>query len=111
MSWLLPQATSLPKGRVRTVLNLGELEILKRMRQERELHMKRLRGKSPEQKAKKAAANREWRAKNAERERERKRRWREENRDHLRAYFRKYDALTPGRRAYKAKWLRERRAA
>lgn len=93
------------------MVKLGDTEALKRMRAERERHNKRLRDKSPEAKARKAAANKAWRARNQERERERKRRWREENREHVRAYFRNYDALTPGRREYKARWLRERRVA
>jgi Skp family chaperone for outer membrane proteins len=112
MTWLLPSVESIPRGRrVRTVLKTGEAEVLEKMRKERKRITKRLHESTPEQKAKKAARNRKWRAKNAEREREQKRRWRAANREHLRAYYRNYDALTPGRRAYKARWLRERGSA
>ncbi len=103
--------------RVRTILQRGndtDLEFahrLKKARRARELHMRRLREAKPEFKAKRAAYNRAYRAKRASEELERKRKWREANREHYNAYYRKYDELTPGRREYKARWSRERRAS
>jgi hypothetical protein len=41
---------------------------------------------------------------------EKKRQWREGNPERVRRYMRNYDELTPGRREYKAKWARDKRA-
>jgi hypothetical protein len=83
---------------------------LRAVRKERERHREWLRSQRPARKALKAAAAKRWREQNLERDRERKRKWREANRERVRAYYRNYDALTPGRREYKAQWLRERGA-
>lgn len=70
--------------------------------------MKRLRERRPAAVARKAAYNKAaWAATDKEKERERKRAWRAANREKLRAYYRNYEALTPGRREYKNKWQNE----
>lgn len=96
--------------KVRTIIKLGTPEAVAKARREREAHCKWLRAQSPQAKAKKAAYNKAYRAEKKEEERERKRKWREDNRERFRAYYRNYDALTPGRREYKAAWLRKNRA-
>lgn len=86
---------------------------LARARRERENFLRRVRRKSnPELRAQEAAYHRARRADPAFREadRERKAAWRKKNRGKVNAYFRNYEALTPGRREYKARWAREKRA-
>ena len=96
--------------KARTVMKLGDAAVRERMRRERKRHTNWLWEQKPGRKEQKAARAKAWRERHKEQERERKRRWREENRERYNAYFRNYDALTPGRREYKAKWLRERNA-
>lgn len=98
-------------GRVRIVLADGTApDLVEKARRERERFMTRMwRARN---RAKVSAWNKARRAKpgELERERERKRRWREANRERYNAYFRRYDALKPGRREYKAAKEREYRA-
>lgn len=102
--------------RVRTIVTsvddpLERAWLLRKMRRERELHMRRLREAKPEYKAKRAIYNKAYREANRDLILEAKRRWRDENRERFRAYYRRYDELTPGRREYKAAWSRNKRAA
>lgn len=87
---------------------------LEQARRERENHRRRLRRmqRTPQERAKDAAYQRARRAAPdfLERDRERKARWRAKNRKKVNAYFRSYEALTPGRREYKAAKAREYRA-
>lgn len=94
--------------RVRTILKVGGPEIELKAREERARFTQKLRRRR--RAAKTAKYNQHYRLTHLESERERKRRWREDNREHVNAYYRRYDELAPGRREYKAGWMRDARA-
>lgn len=98
---------------IRIVLREGlDERAIVEARRERESLKRWLYCRRPEVIAKQRAYGIEYRAQpgRLEKRRAQKRRWREENRALFNAYFRRYDKLTPGRKEYKARWAREKRA-
>lgn len=97
---------------VRIVLPEFDPELVRLAYAERERHKRWLRRRRPGVLEKERAYHRARRARPGVRESdlERKRKWRAKNRKSYNAYYRNYDQLTPGRRAYKAMKAREYRA-
>ncbi len=94
--------------KVRTIIKLGNADTLLKAQEERARFVTKLRRRRRREKV--AAYFRVYRIENFDRIEANKKRWREENRERVNAYYRRYDELTPGRREYKAKKLREYRA-
>lgn len=100
----------MPRARLVLLSGRPHAEVLEEARRHRARHLRTLsrRRRTPAQISRDAAATRRWHLDHPERIAAWKAGWR---RTRGAAYMRNYDAITPGRREYKAEWARRKRAA